>query len=86
MVGLSRVLDDSPEPTQHSWTNTFDGSVTSLNLQNPTPAGRVAGSILKNSIYPTCPTKPQKEGRNPTTFGLFSFDPATFGLPLLRST
>ena len=37
MVGLSRVLDDSPEPTRHSWTNTFDGSVTSPNLQNPTP-------------------------------------------------
>ena len=86
MVGLSRVLDDLSELTRHSWTNTFDGLVTSPNLQNPTPTSRVAGSILKNSIYPTCPTKPQKEGRNPTTFGLLSFDPATFGLPLLRST
>ena len=72
------------EPTRHDWNDTSDGSVTSPNLQNPTSVGRVAGSVLKNPIYLTYPTKPQKEGRNPTTFGLLSSDQATFGLPLLR--
>ena len=74
-----------PEPTRHDRTDTSDGSVTGPNLQNPTLAGQVAVSILKNSIYLTRPTKPLKEGQNPTTFGLLSSDPTMFGLPLLKS-
>ena len=73
-----------PEPTRHGRADTSDGSMTGPNLQNPTPAGRVAVSILKNPIYPTRPTKPQKEGQNPVTFGLLSSDPVTVGLPLRR--
>ena len=50
-----------PELTCHGRTDTSDGSVTGPNLQNPTPVGRVAVSILKNPIYLTRPTKPQKK-------------------------
>ena len=49
------------EPTRHGWTDTSDGLVRGPNLQNPTLASRVAGSILKNLIYLTRMTKPQKK-------------------------
>ena len=72
------------EPTRHGRTDTSNGSVMGPNHQNPTSTGRVVGFVLKNPIYPTRPTKPQKEGENLVTFGLLNSYLAMFGLPLLR--
>ena len=72
------------KPTHHGRTDTSDESVIGPNHQNSTPASQVTGFVLKNPIYPTRPTKPQKQGENMATFGLLNSDLTMFGLSLLR--